>query len=85
MLAITKEKIQGEQNTINGFYMARFYILVYIDDIKSGVAQSKVGGWGWIKDTEGDGKISRKQLNGGAGFRSDVTLATKPRLRAVSD
>ena len=36
---------------------------------KSGEAQSKCGGRGGSKDTEGDGKRSSKLLNGGAGFR----------------
>ena len=35
---------------------------------KSIVTQSEGGEWGGSKDTEGDGKISSKQLNGGAGL-----------------
>ena len=36
---------------------------------KSGGAQSKHFQYGWSKDRGGDGKISSKQLNFGAGFR----------------
>ena len=37
------------------------------------------------QDTEGDGKISSKELKGGEGFRSYVILATEPRLKALPD
>ena len=40
---------------------------------------------GGSKDTESDGKRSSKLLNGGAGFRSDVTIAKEPRLGSFLD
>ena len=42
-------------------------------------------GGGGVNDTEGYGKISSKQLNSGAGFISDVILATEPRIGAVPE
>ena len=40
---------------------------------------------GVSQDTEGDGKLSIKQLNSGALFILDVILVVDPRLGAVPD
>ena len=37
------------------------------------------------QETKDDRKRSSKQLKYGAGFRSDIILATEPRIRAVPD
>ena len=54
---------------------------------KSGVAQSKGGRWGGLKETEDEGKrkIQKTVDKNGEGFSLDATLATEPKFGAVPD